>query len=90
MTLQLKKESLDIYRKRVDDLSIIDPLVPIKLRNKEYILEFNNYAVKGIQADTGYNLISTGFDHKCMEDPKIAGAMLYWGLKTNHPETLHI
>lgn len=74
----------------IEEYLQLDPVVPIKLgykdNQKDYKLEMNNFAVLGILKDTGYNLLSTGFTVGTMQDPAVLGSMLYWSLKTYHPE----
>jgi len=77
------EERRKIRKERVLELFKLDPLVPITLKGKEYILEFNNYAVKGVFKDTGLNIMKAGFGQEQMQDPEVMGAMLYWALKTN-------
>jgi len=76
----------DDRRKWIEESFKLDPIVTIMLKGKEYQLEFNNYAVKGILKDTGYNLMSKEPRLAYMHSPEIFGAFLYYGLKTHHPE----
>ncbi len=80
------KAALEQDRKEIGDSFKLDPRVPIQLKGKEYTLEFNNFAVKGVYKDTGYNLLSTPLDKEQMNNPDIMGALLYYGLKTNHDD----
>jgi hypothetical protein len=70
---------------RIED-SQLDPAVNITLRNKQYTLEYNNFSIKGILKDTGFNLLNQNLTVKELGDPAILGAFLFWGLKTNHEE----
>ncbi len=78
--------ALEQQRKEIGETFKLDPQVTIKLKGAEYTLEYNNFAVKGIYKDTGYNLLSTPLDKQQMDDPDIMGALLYYGLKTNHED----
>ena len=73
-------------RRRVLETFQLDPLVPIKLKGKDYTLEFNNWAVKKVLKETGFNVMSTGFGMEQMQDPVVMGNLLFNGLLTNHPD----
>lgn len=80
------EERQEIRKKRVEETFQLDPVVSIKLKQKDYTLEANNYAIKGILKDTAVNLMDTGFRKEQMNDPLLMGSMLFWLLRTNHPE----
>lgn len=77
---------LDKVGERVQATFKLDPQVAITLKGKDYILEFNNYAVKGIFKETDFNLMGSAFTLAQMQNPRVMGVMLYYGLKTNHPD----
>jgi len=64
----------------------LDPYVKITLKGKEYTLEFNNTAAKGVYKDTGFNPISDALNFERWVDPEFIGAVLYHGLKCHHPD----
>lgn len=73
--------------KRVMETFKLDPAIKITLRGVEYTLEYNNYAVKGVLADVGLNLLSDGFGNlDQIQNPDILGSLLFRGLEINHPE----
>lgn len=80
------KERQAIRRQRLAETDRLEPVVTITLKGHTYTLECNNYAVKGILKDTGYNLMSEGFSTKQLQDPEVMGSMLNWLLKTHHPD----
>lgn len=74
------------YSAKVVDITKLDPVVSIVLKGEEYLLEFDNRAVKYVLDDTGYNLLKDTFSKEVMVDPKIMGSLLFRGLQHNHPE----
>src|SRR5476649_120824 len=80
------KRAAEIRKERIAQLFQLDPVVMITLKRNDYTLEINNWAVKGVLKDTGVNLMSTGFGVAQMQDPEVMGSILYWGLKTHHPD----
>lgn len=73
-------------KKQIEESFSLDPTVTVTLKNKPYTLEVNNYAIKGVLKDVGFNLLNEAFNRERMNDPRIMGSMLHWALKTHHPE----
>jgi hypothetical protein len=80
------KEAAALRKERIAETFQLDPLTTINLKGKIYTMELNNFAVKGILKDTGYNLLSAGFGIKEVQDPEILGALLYWSLIEHQPD----
>lgn len=80
------KEAAELRKKRIEETFQLDPLTTIELKGKVYTMELNNFAVKGILKDTGYNLLSAGFGIREVQDPEILGAILYWSLVEHQPD----
>ena len=85
-TKPLTEEQVELRTKRIGETLKLDPTVIIMLKGKDYTLEFNNFAIKGILKDTGFNLMGSFLGTEEMENPEIMGAVLYYGLKTHHNE----
>lgn len=75
-----------VRSERIQSLFQLDPEVKIALCGTHYTMVLNNWAVKGILLDTGHNLMALGFTIEVMTDPVTLGSILYWSLKTKHPE----
>lgn len=81
-----EENAYTLARAKVQETSKLDPEVPLSLGGRSWILVYNNWALKGIFADTGINILGVPLTSKEFSDPVLAGAVLYWGLRTRHPE----
>lgn len=80
------EDVVKIRRERVQQTFKLDPTVMITLKGKEYTLELNNYGVKQVLKDTGFNIMKDGFGQEQMQDPEVMGSLLFRALETNHPD----
>jgi hypothetical protein len=82
-----REQARDLRRTRIEQTFQLDPQVNITLKGKKYILELNNWAVKGILKQTTVNLMAAGDFGICqMQDPEVMGAILFWALASNQPD----
>ena len=82
----MNKAQTEESRRRLEETFKLDPIVPIKLKGNNYTLEFNNFAVKEVMKQTGFNIMAKSFGMSEMENPEILGSLLFQGLLTNHPD----
>ena len=82
-----KEEARELRQMRVQDTWKLDPQVKVMLKGKEYVIEFNNYAVKEIfRSEKQINIMKDGVTMETLQDPEALSLLLYWGLKEHHPD----
>lgn len=76
----------EIRKERVQSTFKLDPQVEIVLKGKTYTLEFNNWAAKELTKAIGFNPLREPLSMGILSDPAQLGAVLLYGLLTNHPD----
>lgn len=82
-----REERRNIVMQRVQDLAKLDPFVPMTLQGTTYKLEFNNKAIKAVNAELGVNLLAEGFiPVELLTHPDKLCALVCIGLQKHHPD----
>lgn len=82
---QARQKGLELQR-RLPEIMELDPKVPFRFMGKDLSLEMNNLALMGILKDTGINILGDGFKTTQLDNPEVAGSVLFWALSQNHSE----
>lgn len=84
--LLLTTDGVREYRRRIGETFQLDPKVPITLKGRHLLLEFNLGSVKDVFKDCGFNALATAVDKEALEKPEIFQSLIYRALQTHQPD----